>query len=91
MKAATYHGPGDIRIEERAGPEVEQSTDAIVRITHTEICGSDLWPSRGADEYDDGTPVGHEPMGIGEEIGADISQNLSTLMSTTTQKQFKDF
>ncbi|WP_136689337.1 zinc-dependent alcohol dehydrogenase family protein [Halorhabdus amylolytica] len=72
MKAATYHGPGDIRIEERAGPGIEEPTDAIVRITHTAICGSDLWPYRGADEYDEGTPIGHEPMGIVEEVGAAV-------------------
>jgi alcohol dehydrogenase len=72
MKAATYHGPGDIRIEERVDPDIEEPTDAIVRITHTAICGSDLWPYRGADEYDEGTPIGHEPMGIVEEVGAAV-------------------
>lgn len=72
MKAATYHGPGDVRIEERAGPDIEEPTDAIVRITHTAICGSDLWPYRGTDEYDEGTPIGHEPMGIVEEVGAAV-------------------
>jgi len=72
MKAATYHGPGDIRVEERSGPEIEESTDAIVRITHTAICGSDLWLYRGADEYDEGTPIGHEPMGIVEAVGDDV-------------------
>jgi alcohol dehydrogenase len=72
MKAATYHGPGDIQIEEKPSPDIEEPTDAIVRITHTAICGSDLWPYRGADEYDEGTPIGHEPMGIVEEVGADV-------------------
>jgi alcohol dehydrogenase len=72
MKAATYHGPGEVRIEERTNPEVEESTDAVIRITHTAICGSDLWPYRGADEYDEGTPIGHEPMGIVEEVGTDV-------------------
>jgi alcohol dehydrogenase len=72
MKAATYQGPGEIRIEERTDPEIEESTDAIVRITHTAICGSDLWPYRGADEYDEGTPIGHEPMGIVEAVGDDV-------------------
>lgn len=72
MKAATYHGPGEVRIEERTSPEIKESTDAVIRITHTAICGSDLWPYRGADEYDEGTPIGHEPMGIVEEVGTDV-------------------
>ncbi|WP_435065345.1 zinc-dependent alcohol dehydrogenase family protein [Halobaculum sp. EA56] len=72
MKAATYHGPEDVRIEEHPIPEIEEPTDAVIRITHTAICGSDLWPYRGEDEYDEGTPIGHEPMGIVEEVGADV-------------------
>lgn len=72
MKAAVYGGPGTIRIEERDSPEIEEPTDAIVRITHTAICGSDLWFYRGEDEHEDGVPVGHEPMGIVEEIGEEV-------------------
>lgn len=72
MKAAVYGGPGNIRIEERDGPEIEEPTDAIVRITHTAICGSDLWFYRGEEEHEDGAPVGHEPMGIVEEVGEEV-------------------
>jgi len=72
MKAAVYGGPGDIRIEERDDPEVEAPTDAVVRITHTAICGSDLWFYRGEEEHEVGAPVGHEPMGIVEAVGEDV-------------------
>ncbi|GCF15940.1 IMP dehydrogenase [Haloarcula mannanilytica] len=72
MKAAVYHGPGDIRIEERPEPEIEEPTDAVVRITHTAICGSDLWFYRGEEDHEDGARVGHEPMGIVEEVGDEV-------------------
>ncbi len=69
MRAAIYHGTGDIRVEERPDPEIEEPTDAIVRITHTAICGSDLWFYRDHEDPEEGTAVGHEPMGIVEEVG----------------------
>jgi alcohol dehydrogenase len=72
MKAAVYHVPGDIRIEERDSPTIEQPTDAVIRITHTAICGSDLWFYRGEEEHEAGSPVGHEPMGIVEEVGEEV-------------------
>lgn len=72
MRAATYQGPGDVSIEEKTAPEIEEPTDAIVRITHTAICGSDLWFYGGDEDYEDGAPVGHEPMGLVEEIGEEV-------------------
>jgi alcohol dehydrogenase len=69
MRAATYRGPGDIRIEDRPKPELSEPTDAIIRITHTAICGSDLWFYRGENDREVGSPVGHEPMGVVEETG----------------------
>ncbi|TMT81651.1 IMP dehydrogenase [Haloterrigena sp. H1] len=72
MKAAVYRGPGDIRIEDRPDPSVEEPTDAIIRVTHTAVCGSDLWFYRGEEEKEEGEPVGHEPMGIVEEVGDDV-------------------
>jgi alcohol dehydrogenase len=50
MKAAIFHGPGDIRMEEVADPKIEEPSDAIVRITRTAVCGSDLWFYRGQQE-----------------------------------------
>ncbi len=72
MRAATFHGPEDIRIEDVPRPEIESPTDAIVRVTHTAVCGSDLWFYRGDSDREVGSAVGHEPMGIVESIGEDV-------------------
>jgi len=72
MRAAVYRGPGEIAIEEVPKPEVESPTDAVVRVTHTAICGSDLWFYRGESDRDAGSRVGHEPMGIVEETGSAV-------------------
>jgi len=72
MKAAVFHGPGDIRVENVPDPSIQNPTDAIVRITHTAICGSDLWFYRGQQEYQEGWRVGHEPMGVVEEVGDEV-------------------
>jgi alcohol dehydrogenase len=73
MQAAIFRGERDISIEERPDPTVEAPTDAVVRITHTAVCGSDLWFYRGQRDYDVGDPVGHEPMGIVEAVGEDVT------------------
>ncbi|GGL65723.1 zinc-dependent alcohol dehydrogenase family protein [Halocalculus aciditolerans] len=73
MRAAVYHGPGDVRVEEVPDPELEAPTDAIVRITHTAVCGSDLWFYRGESDYPAGGRVGHEPMGVVEAVGDDVT------------------
>jgi alcohol dehydrogenase len=72
MRAAIYHGPEDIRIEDVPRPEIESPNDAIVRVTHTAICGSDLWFYRGDSEREAGSVVGHEPMGIVESVGSEV-------------------
>jgi alcohol dehydrogenase len=72
VRAATFHGPGDVRVEERERPTVEASTDAVVRVTHTAVCGSDLWFYRGESDREVGSAVGHEPMGVVERVGEDV-------------------
>jgi len=72
MRAAVFHQPGDIRIEDVPDPRIQDPTDAIVRITHTAICGSDLWFYRGQQEYQAGWRTGHEPMGVVEEVGSAV-------------------
>jgi alcohol dehydrogenase len=72
MRAATYHGPGDIRVESVPDPELDAARGAIVRVTHTAICGSDLWFYRGESDRDVPSRVGHEPMGIVEAVGDDV-------------------
>ncbi|QLC34522.1 zinc-dependent alcohol dehydrogenase family protein [Halarchaeum sp. CBA1220] len=73
MKAAVYHGERDVRVEEVPDPEIEESTDAVVRITHTAVCGSDLWFYRGESDYPTPGRTGHEPMGVVEEVGDDVT------------------
>ena len=72
MRAAVFDGPGEIAIEERPTPEVEGSREAVVRVTHTAVCGSDLWFYRGDSDRDPGSRVGHEPMGIVESVGSAV-------------------
>ncbi|MDY6775273.1 MAG: zinc-dependent alcohol dehydrogenase family protein [Halobacteria archaeon] len=72
MRAAVYNSPGDISVEEVPKPEIDSPNDAVVRITHTAICGSDLWFYRGEKDQEPGSRVGHEPMGIVEEVGDDV-------------------
>ena len=72
MKAAIYHGAGDVRIEEIDEPQIQDPDDAIIRVTHTAICGSDLWFYRGYEDHEEGSRVGHEPMGIVEEVGKNV-------------------
>jgi threonine dehydrogenase-like Zn-dependent dehydrogenase len=75
MKAVTYHGKRDVKVDEVDDPKIEEPTDAIVRITSTGICGSDLhlYEVMGA-FMDEGDILGHEPMGIVEEVGDQVEQ-----------------
>ena len=72
MRAAIYQAPGEITIEDVPKPELESSTDAVVRVTHTAVCGSDLWFYRGESDREPGSRVGHEPMGVVESVGEDV-------------------
>jgi threonine dehydrogenase-like Zn-dependent dehydrogenase len=65
------YGPGDVHVVDREDPKIIEPTDAIIRLTATCICGSDLWPYRGIEPVDH-TPMGHEYVGVVEEIGADV-------------------
>lgn len=71
MRGVVMHAPGDVRVEEREKPTITRPTDAVIRIAATCICGSDLWPYRGANEVDH-DPMGHEYVGVVEEIGAEV-------------------
>jgi threonine dehydrogenase-like Zn-dependent dehydrogenase len=72
MRASVYHGKGDIRIDGVADSAIRRPTDAIVRITHACICGSDLWFYRGLENWQPGYRTGHEWMGVVEEIGPEV-------------------
>ena len=66
------YGPGDVRVEDRPDPIIQQPTDAIIRVDAACICGSDLWPYRGDDPITEPTPMGHEYVGVVEQVGADV-------------------
>jgi threonine dehydrogenase-like Zn-dependent dehydrogenase len=69
MRGAVLHAPGDVRFEERDDPTILQPTDAIIRMSATCVCGSDLWDYRGINPVIQATPMGHEYVGVVEEIG----------------------
>jgi len=72
MRGVILHAPGDVRVEQRENPKVEQPTDAIIRLAATCVCGSDLWPYRGLEPVDGPAPMGHEYVGVVEEVGGDV-------------------
>src|SRR5881397_2081504 len=72
MKATVLYGPRDVRFEERETPKITKPTDAIIRISATCVCGSDLWPYRGLQPVNQPTPMGHEYCGIVEEVGSAV-------------------
>ncbi len=73
MRATTIHGPGDIRLTEVPDPSIQFDTDAIVRVVAGCICGSDLWPYRGENQIRPGSTIGHEVVGVVEEVGIGVS------------------
>jgi threonine dehydrogenase-like Zn-dependent dehydrogenase len=72
MRGVILHAPGDVRVEQRGDPKIEQPTDAIIRLAATCVCGSDLWPYRGIETVDGPAPMGHEYAGVVEEVGGDV-------------------
>jgi threonine dehydrogenase-like Zn-dependent dehydrogenase len=73
MKAVTFHGKRDVRVDEHPDPNIEEPTDAIVRITSSAICGSDLHLYEVLGPFiDEGDILGHEPMGVVEEVGSEV-------------------
>jgi threonine dehydrogenase-like Zn-dependent dehydrogenase len=74
MKALTFHGKRDVRVDDVPDPSIQDPTDAIVRITSTAICGSDLHLYEVLGMFiDEGDILGHEPMGIVEEVGPEVT------------------
>lgn len=74
MKALVFHGPGERRWEDKPRPSIDKPTDAVVRITHTTICGTDLHILKGdVPAVEDGRILGHEGVGVVEEVGDGVS------------------
>jgi len=78
MKAVVWHGKEDLRVEDVPDPKIEEPTDAVIRVTSTAICGSDLHLySKLGPFMRKGDIIGHEPMGVVEEVGAEARAHLS--------------
>src|SRR5438132_472057 len=72
MRATIMHGAGDVRIETIPDAHLIESTDAVVRVTRACICGSDLWPYAAMEPSDAGQPMGHEAIGVVEDVGDEV-------------------
>src|SRR5215218_2454002 len=72
MRGTVMYGPGDVRVEERDEPRLVEATDAVIRVSAACVCGSDLWPYRGVEELSWPAPMGHEYVGIVEEVGTEV-------------------
>src|SRR5881394_3856924 len=72
MRGTVMYAAGDVRIENIPDPRVQEPTDAVIRVTRACICGSDLWPYKTLQPSDGARVMGHEAIGVVEEIGADV-------------------
>src|SRR5881398_3423333 len=72
MRATLMYGAGDVRIENVPDPQIIEPTDALIRVTRACICGSDLWPYQKMEHSDTGRVMGHEAVGVVEDVGADV-------------------
>ena len=72
MRSAVFRGAFDIRVEQIPDASLLEPTDAIIRITHACICGTDLWPYRGQGPSTPGWQIGHEWMGMVEDVGPEV-------------------
>ena len=73
MRGAILYAPGDVRFEARDDPRIIKPTDAIIKMSATCVCGSDLWPYRGFNPTAEPSPMGHEYCGIVEEVGREVT------------------
>ena len=74
MRGAVLYGPRNVRFEQRDDPKILKPTDAIIRMSATCVCGSDLWDYRGINKVTQPTPIGHEYCGIVEEVGRAVTK-----------------
>src|SRR3954454_14645791 len=72
MRATIMHSAGDVRVQDVPDATVADPTDAIVRVTSACICGSDLWPYASMEPSETGQSMGHEAIGVVEDVGADV-------------------
>lgn len=74
MKAVVFKGPFELAVEQVDDPKIEEANDAVIRITTANICGSDLHPYEGRVDMDAGMVLGHENMGVVEEVGPGVNR-----------------
>lgn len=74
MRATVMYAAGDVRVEDVPDPAIVDPTDAIVRVTRASICGSDLWPYASMEPDETGQSMGHEAVGVVEDVGSDVSE-----------------
>src|ERR671927_1280250 len=72
MRATIMYAAGDVRVEDVADPAIVEATDAIVRVSSACVCGSDLWPYADMEPSEAGNPMGHEAIGVVEDVGAEV-------------------
>jgi threonine dehydrogenase-like Zn-dependent dehydrogenase len=72
MRATVMYSAGDVRIENVPDAQIIEPTDALIRVTRACVCGSDLWPYQKMERNDSGRVMGHEAIGVVEDIGADV-------------------
>jgi threonine dehydrogenase-like Zn-dependent dehydrogenase len=73
MRGTVLHAPGDIRFEDRPDPRIVEQTDAVIRTVATCVCGSDLWDYRGINPVTEPRTIGHEYIGVVEEVGSAVT------------------
>jgi threonine dehydrogenase-like Zn-dependent dehydrogenase len=73
MRATLLHWAGDVRVENIPDPSIVEQTDAVIRVTRACVCGSDLWPYKSMDPGEDARPMGHEAVGVVDEVGAEVN------------------
>jgi threonine dehydrogenase-like Zn-dependent dehydrogenase len=73
MRATLMYGAGDVRVQDVPDPAVQEPTDAVVRVLRAAVCGSDLWPYGSMPSAEQGRPMGHEFLGIVEDLGSEVS------------------
>ena len=72
MRATVMYGAGDVRVENVPDARLEEPTDALLVVTRSCICGSDLWPYKSMEPTEDGRRMGHEFIGVVEDAGAEV-------------------
>lgn len=74
MRGAIIHAPGDVRVEDRDDPKIIEPTDAVIRTVAACVCGSDLWRYRGVDPVPEPAAMGHEYVGVVEDVGDSVDK-----------------